>query len=74
MREIVTGIVGDFGAVVRLAGHTGRAAFRRPFERELWFEQAFHLGVQSLTITNVMAVTSRFRAGHCASADPGAPT
>jgi len=53
MREIVTGIMEAFGALVRLAGHTARAAFRRPFERDLWFEQAFQLGVQSLTITNV---------------------
>jgi phospholipid/cholesterol/gamma-HCH transport system permease protein len=53
MRELVTGIVEEFGAVARLVGHTARATFRRPFERDLWFEQAFHLGVQSLTITNV---------------------
>ena len=53
MREIVTGIMEAFGALVRLAGQTARAALRRPFERDLWFEQAFQLGVQSLTITNV---------------------
>jgi len=53
MREIVTGMVEEFGAVARLVGQTARATFRRPFERDLWFEQAFQLGVQSLTITNV---------------------
>ena len=46
-------VLDDFGAVARLTWDTARVAFRRPFEHELWFEQAFHLGVQSLTITNV---------------------
>jgi phospholipid/cholesterol/gamma-HCH transport system permease protein len=53
MRAIVTSALDDFGAMVRLAWDTARAIVRPPFERDLWFEQAFQLGVQSLTITNV---------------------
>jgi phospholipid/cholesterol/gamma-HCH transport system permease protein len=41
------------GGMVRLGWDTLRYAPRRPFERELWFQQLFHLGVRSLTITNV---------------------
>ena len=41
------------GGMVRLGWDTLRAAPRRPFERELWTEQLFQLGVRSLTITNV---------------------
>jgi phospholipid/cholesterol/gamma-HCH transport system permease protein len=36
-----------------LAGAAIRQGFRRPFERGLWVDQLEHLGVQSLTITNV---------------------
>jgi phospholipid/cholesterol/gamma-HCH transport system permease protein len=36
-----------------LAADGIRQAFRRPFERALWLEQLDHLGVQSITITNV---------------------
>jgi phospholipid/cholesterol/gamma-HCH transport system permease protein len=36
-----------------LAGDAIRQGFRRPFERSLWVDQLEHLGVQSLTITNV---------------------
>jgi phospholipid/cholesterol/gamma-HCH transport system permease protein len=39
--------------MVRLGWDTLRHAPRRPFERELWFEQLFQLGVRSLTITNI---------------------
>jgi len=39
--------------MVRLARHTVRHALRRPFELDLWMEQLFHLGVKSLTITNL---------------------
>jgi phospholipid/cholesterol/gamma-HCH transport system permease protein len=53
MRSLVSSLLEEFGAVVRLTWDTARGVFRRPFERDLWFEQAFHLGVQSLTITNV---------------------
>jgi phospholipid/cholesterol/gamma-HCH transport system permease protein len=39
--------------MVRLGWDTLRHAPRRPFERELWLEQLFQLGVRSLTITNI---------------------
>jgi phospholipid/cholesterol/gamma-HCH transport system permease protein len=52
MRSIVSSVLEDFGAVVRLSWDTARGVFRPPFERT-WFEQAFQLGVQSLTITSV---------------------
>jgi phospholipid/cholesterol/gamma-HCH transport system permease protein len=39
--------------MVRLGWDTLRHAPRAPFERELWFEQLFQLGVRSLTITNI---------------------
>jgi phospholipid/cholesterol/gamma-HCH transport system permease protein len=39
--------------MVLLTGTTFRQLARRPFERELWLEQLFHLGFRSLTITNV---------------------
>ncbi len=41
------------GGMVRLGGEALRHAVRRPYERELWVEQMFHLGVRSLTITNI---------------------
>jgi phospholipid/cholesterol/gamma-HCH transport system permease protein len=53
MRALLNAGLENLGAMVRLTGDTARASVRRPFERDLWFEQAFHLGVQSLTITNV---------------------
>lgn len=43
----------QLGGMVRLGWNTLRYAPRRPFERELWIEQLFQLGVRSLTITNV---------------------
>jgi len=43
----------EIGGMVRLARHTVRHALRRPFELDLWMEQLFHLGVKSLTITNL---------------------
>jgi phospholipid/cholesterol/gamma-HCH transport system permease protein len=43
----------QLGGMVRLGWNTLRHAPRRPFERELWFEQLFQLGVRSLTITNI---------------------
>lgn len=39
--------------MVRLGAGTLRHVLRPPFERQLWFEQLFQLGVRSLTITNV---------------------
>ena len=41
------------GGMVRLGAATLRQLVRPPFERELWAEQLFQLGVRSLTITNV---------------------
>jgi len=43
----------ELGGLALLAGATIRQGFRRPFERRLWVDQLEHLGVQSLTITNV---------------------
>ena len=43
----------ELGGLAILSGDAIRVAFRRPFERSLWVEQLEHLGVQSLTITNV---------------------
>jgi phospholipid/cholesterol/gamma-HCH transport system permease protein len=43
----------QLGGMVRLGWSTLRYAPRRPFERELWIEQLFQLGVRSLTITNI---------------------
>lgn len=39
--------------MVRLGHLAVRYALRRPFELDLWMEQLFHLGVKSLTITNL---------------------
>jgi phospholipid/cholesterol/gamma-HCH transport system permease protein len=41
------------GGMVRLGWDTLRFAPRPPFERDLWLQQLFHLGVRSMTITNV---------------------
>ena len=43
----------QLGGMVRLGWDTLRLAPRLPFERELWMEQLFQVGVRSLTITNV---------------------
>jgi len=39
--------------MVRLSWDTTRLALRPPYERRLWLDQLFELGVKSLTITNV---------------------
>jgi phospholipid/cholesterol/gamma-HCH transport system permease protein len=41
------------GGIVRLGWDTLRLTPRLPFERDLWLQQLFHLGVRSMTITNV---------------------
>jgi len=41
------------GGMARMGWAVLLHAPRRPFERELWLEQLFQLGVRSLTITNV---------------------
>ena len=43
----------QLGAIVRLGWDTLRHIPRRPFERGLWLEQLYQLGVRSLTITNI---------------------
>lgn len=43
----------ELGGLFLLAGDAIRQGIRRPFERALWVDQLEHLGVQSLTITNV---------------------
>jgi phospholipid/cholesterol/gamma-HCH transport system permease protein len=43
----------EMGGMAILAGTAIRQGFRPPFERRLWTEQLEHLGVQSITITNV---------------------
>ena len=41
------------GGMVRLGRDAVRHAFRLPFELDLWMAQLYHLGVRSLTITNL---------------------
>jgi phospholipid/cholesterol/gamma-HCH transport system permease protein len=53
MNGILSAYLEELGGMVLLTGATFRQSFRRPFERELWLEQLFQLGVRSLTITNV---------------------
>jgi phospholipid/cholesterol/gamma-HCH transport system permease protein len=43
----------DLGGMVALTAETLRQGVRRPFEVDLWMQQMLHLGVGSLTITNV---------------------
>src|SRR5580765_128608 len=53
MRGLLRSWLSELGGLVLLAGDAIRQGFRRPFERSLWVDQLEHLGVQSLTITNV---------------------
>jgi len=53
MRDTVRSWLAELGGLALLGADALRQAFRRPFERRLWIEQLEHLGVQSLTITNV---------------------
>ncbi len=53
MRGLLRSWLAELGGLAQLAANTIRLAFRRPFERALWVDQLEHLGVQSLTITNV---------------------
>lgn len=52
MRMLVP-YLAELGGMLGLVGATCRETFRRPFERELWLEQLYQLGVRSLTITNL---------------------
>lgn len=53
MNRIVGGYLEELGGMALLGVATLRQLLKRPFERELWLEQMFQLGVRSLTITNV---------------------
>src|SRR5262245_2109172 len=53
MRGLLRSWLTELGGLAVLGGDALRQLFRRPFERRLWVEQLEHLGVQSLTITNV---------------------
>src|SRR5262245_20595178 len=53
MRGLLRSWLTELGGLAVLGGDAIRQAFRRPFERSLWIDQLEHLGVQSLTITNV---------------------
>ena len=53
MRGLLRSWLSELGGLALLAGAAIRQGFRRPFEGRLWVEQLEHLGVQSLTITNV---------------------
>jgi len=53
MRGLLRSWLSELGGLALLAGDAVRQGFRRPFERTLWIDQLEHLGVQSLTITNV---------------------
>jgi len=53
MRGLLRSWLSELGGLAILAGGAVRQGFKRPFELGLWIEQLEHLGVQSLTITNV---------------------
>ncbi len=53
MNGIVTEYLEDLGGMVVLCRDTIRQGLKPPFERELWLEQFYQLGVRSLTITNL---------------------
>jgi len=50
---ILTSYLAELGGMTRLGWNAVRGAFTPPFERDLWLDQLYHLGVRSLTITNV---------------------
>ncbi len=43
----------DLGGMILLARDAVRQGVRRPFEGDLWLEQMFHIGIRSLSITNI---------------------
>jgi phospholipid/cholesterol/gamma-HCH transport system permease protein len=53
LNGIFSGILAEFGGMVQLGWATIVQVFRRPFELELWLEQFDHLGVRSVTLTNI---------------------
>ena len=44
------------GGISLLAGQAFREGIRRPFERSLWIEQLYELGIRSLAITNITLI------------------
>ena len=53
MRGILQAWLSELGGLALLALDALRQGLRRPFEVSLWVDQLEHLGVHSLTITNV---------------------
>ncbi len=53
MRGLLRTWLSELGGLAVLAGEALRQGLRRPLEGSLWIDQLEHLGVQSLTITNV---------------------
>jgi phospholipid/cholesterol/gamma-HCH transport system permease protein len=53
VKRILLDNLEQLGGMVRLGGQALAHFPRRPFELDLWLEQLYHLGVRSLTITNV---------------------
>jgi phospholipid/cholesterol/gamma-HCH transport system permease protein len=53
MRGLLRSWLSGLGGLVLLSADAIRQGFKPPFERALWIDQLEHLGVQSLTITNV---------------------
>jgi phospholipid/cholesterol/gamma-HCH transport system permease protein len=51
--NLITTYLGTLGGMVRLSWDSIRYGLSRPYERGLWMEQLFQLGVRSLTITNI---------------------
>jgi phospholipid/cholesterol/gamma-HCH transport system permease protein len=51
--NLLKGYCEGLGGMACLGGEVIRQSVRPPFERELWLEQLFQLGVRSLTITNI---------------------
>ena len=56
MGSVLLTAVGHVGKITLLSVDTLRFAFRRPFGFELLVEQLHHLGVRSLSITNITAL------------------
>ena len=53
MEGLLRSWLSELGGLALLAGATFRQGLRGPFERRLWLDQLEHLGVQSLSITNI---------------------
>lgn len=56
MGEQVSSALRHIGRVAILTGDTARFTFRRPFGFDLLMGQLYHLGVRSLSITNITAL------------------